>query len=308
MKKWNYMFDVPDEKKIRMIIHTDCKNEADDQFALAHHLMTPKFIVKGIIGAHFNQKPQEYGDGHTASASVAEVEKILRLMDVDEDYHVYKGSEYPLIDEQAPLPSQGSDFIIQEAMSEDRHPLYIACLGSLTDLATAILQQPEICHRMTAIWIGGGAYPEGGFEFNLSQDIAAANILMKSEMPLWQIPINVYKQMAVSLAELQVHVQPCGDIGAYLFRQMAEYNLKCASIPQWPHGEIWGLGDSPTISVLLSETEKTDDYELLPAPYIDYKDMTYHHQQNNRNIRVYRHVDSRLTLNDFYAKLKLNYQ
>lgn len=55
MKKWNYIFDVPDGKKVRMIVDTDCKNEADDQFALAHHLMTPKFIVTGIIGAHFNK-------------------------------------------------------------------------------------------------------------------------------------------------------------------------------------------------------------------------------------------------------------
>ena len=41
-RQWNYDFEVPEQKKIRMIVHTDCKNEADDQFALAHHLMTPK--------------------------------------------------------------------------------------------------------------------------------------------------------------------------------------------------------------------------------------------------------------------------
>lgn len=46
MKKWNYKFNVPDKKKVRMIVHTDCKNEADDQFALAHHLMTPNLSLK----------------------------------------------------------------------------------------------------------------------------------------------------------------------------------------------------------------------------------------------------------------------
>ena len=40
MKKMNYTFSVPDNKRVRMIVSTDCKNEADDQFALAHHLMT----------------------------------------------------------------------------------------------------------------------------------------------------------------------------------------------------------------------------------------------------------------------------
>ena len=33
---WKYAYQVPENKKIRVIVHTDCKNEADDQFALAH--------------------------------------------------------------------------------------------------------------------------------------------------------------------------------------------------------------------------------------------------------------------------------
>ena len=45
---WKYAYQVSENKKIRVIVHTDCKNEADDQFALAHHLMTPKFDVRGI--------------------------------------------------------------------------------------------------------------------------------------------------------------------------------------------------------------------------------------------------------------------
>ena len=41
----NYAFHVPDQKKLRYIVHTDCKNEADDQFTLAHILMTDKLDV-----------------------------------------------------------------------------------------------------------------------------------------------------------------------------------------------------------------------------------------------------------------------
>ena len=32
----HYHFIVPEQKRIRVIVHTDCKNEADDQYALAH--------------------------------------------------------------------------------------------------------------------------------------------------------------------------------------------------------------------------------------------------------------------------------
>lgn len=307
MKKWNYRFDVPEQKKVRMIVHTDCKNEADDQFALAHHLMTQKFIIKGIIGAHFDINPKEYGHGHSAEASMSEIHKVLSLMDLEGICPVEKGSEYPLIDEKMPRPSAGVDLIIKEAMLDDPHPLFIACQGSLTDLATAILLKPEICNRMTAIWIGGGSYPDGGFEFNCLQDIHAANVVMQSSISLWQIPINVYKQMAVSLSELQLNVAPCGKIGNYLFTQMVEFNDKCADIPKWPHGEIWGLGDSPTIGVLLEETEKDDIYDIREAPVINSQDMTYSFTGNNRKIRVYKSVNARLTLGDFFAKLKINY-
>lgn len=289
-----------------MLVYTDCKNEADDQFALAHHLMTPKFMVKGIIAGHFNSNPQDWGRGHTAQASLDEVHKVLGLMGLEGEYPVAKGAEYPLEDENTPNPSKGAELIVEEAMKAEESPLYIACQGSITDLASAILLEPKICGRMTAIWIGGGAYPDGGWEFNLAQDIAAANVVMQSAMPLWQIPVNVYKQMAVSLAELQLHVRPYGKIGAYLFDQMAAYNMKCAKMSNWPHGEIWTLGDSPTVGVLLEEAERTDCYAVVPAPSIDHEGK-YRYEAEYRKIRVYRQVDVRLILGDFFAKLALRY-
>ena len=36
--------------------------------------------------------------------------------------------------------------------------------------------------------------------------------------------------------------------------------------------------------------------------------MTYIHGQDNREIRVYRSLDVRLTLEDFFAKLALNFK
>lgn len=302
-----YRFQVVESKRKRVILDTDAKNEADDQFAVVHHLMTPKFLVKGILGGHFDANPQKYGKGNTAKASTEEIHKLLRLMDLEGAYPVYTGAGQALPDENTPIPSPAADFIIQEAMAEDDAPLYIAMQGCLTDLASAILIKPEICERMTAIWIGGGIYPEGGFEFNLMNDIAAANVVFKSAMPVWQAPMNVYKQMGVSLAELQVNVYPRGRIGRYLFEQMVEFNMACAKASHWPHGEIWGLGDSPTIGVLLAESEKTDMYDMVPAPEFEYGTMKYIHTGRNREIRVYKDGNARLTLSDFYAKLLINF-
>lgn len=305
---FQYHFQVPEQKKIRMIVHTDCKNEADDQYAVAHHLMTPKFTVTGLIAGHFDKANQgRYPDGGTAKASYDEIIKVLDLMHVKDEYPVFMGSARPLADESTPNVCPGAQFIVDEAMKDDPRPLFIAMQGAITDLASAILMEPKICERITAIWIGGGVYPEGGFEFNLMQDINAANVVMKSEMPLWQVPMNVYKQMSVSLAELERKVRPYGKIGNYLFTQMAELNTLLAEIPHWPHGEIWGLGDQGTIAVLMEESEKTDGFEMIPAPCIDTDTMKYIHGQGNREIRVYHKLNDRLTLEDFFCKLQLNF-
>ena len=78
-------------------------------------------------------------------------------------------------------------------------------------MASALLIAPEIADKnMTVIWIGGRDYPSGGWEYNLKNDIAAANVVFKSKVNLWQVPRNVYRMMPVSLAELINRVYPCG--------------------------------------------------------------------------------------------------
>lgn len=303
---WNYEYTVPENKKVRVIVHTDCKNEADDQYAVAHHLMTPRFDVKGLVAGHFWKNPQQYGELGTAKASYDEIIKVMDLMGVKNQYPVKLGAPRELEDEKTPIDSEGARFIIEEAMKDDKRPLYIACQGAVTDVASALLMKPEIADRMTVIWIGGGDYPKGGFEFNLMMDIHAANVIFSSKVPVWQIPMSLYKVMAVSLAELQLKVRPCGEIGKYLFEQMVDFNHVAAKYDMaWPHGEIWGLGDQGTIAVLMEELKKVS-YDLVPAPRIA-EDMTYIHGQNNREIRVYNYLDARLTLEDFFAKLQLNF-
>ncbi len=303
----NYKFQVPDSKKVRYIIHTDAKNEADDQFTIAHALMTDKFDVKGIVACHFDKRQNSPYEGKSAQASYDEIVKVLDLMHLTGQYPIYMGANTGLTDANTPIVTEGAKFIVEEAMKDDPRPLYIGMQGAITDLACAILMEPRICERMTCIWIGGGAYPEGGQEFNLMQDVIAANVVFGSSMPVWQVTKTGYKQFTVTLAELQDRVEPYGKIGKYLFDQMVELNNMLADNLRWPHGESWSLGDEGTVAALLEETEQTDIYTEIPAPEIDLETMKYNLNTNNRKIRVYHRLNARLDLEDLYAKLKINF-
>ncbi|MGG1514180.1 nucleoside hydrolase [Paenibacillus oryzisoli] len=293
----NWPYSVPEEKKIRLIVNTDAKNEADDQYAIVHALLTPRFRISGMIAANFGER-----SATSMEDSYEEIGKVLRIMGMESDVQVFKGAPSALLDDKTPIPSAGSELIIREALREDSLPLYVIFLGPLTDLASAYLQEPRIAERLTAVWIGGGTYPEGGEEFNLGNDIAAANVVLRSPIPLWQVPKNVYSMVRVSLAELAVRVRPYGEIGKYLFDQLAEFNMAWGSKPRWPKGEMWSLGDSPAVSLLLDD--HMFEYDFLEAPLIG-PDQRYVPQPGARKIRVYRYVDSRFTLEDLYAKLQL---
>jgi len=300
-----YKFEVPKEKQVRVIIDTDAKNEADDQFAIVHALLTPKFNIKGIIASHFGTRRTT----RSMEESYEECVKLLDLMELTGKVDVLKGAKEAIISETEYEYSEGAKRIVEEALSDDPSKLFVVFLGPLTNLACAYLHNPEIAGKLTAIWIGGGPYPEGGGEFNLSNDIKAANIIMKSDIELWQVPSNVYSRMITSFAELQERVYPYGKVGRYLFEQMVEFNMELTKATaglniDWPKGESWSLGDSPVVGLMLDPHDYA--WTMREAPVID-EDMKYHFDGNGRHIRVYNDMDSRFILEDMFAKLKINY-
>ncbi|MGO4497301.1 hypothetical protein AB4114_15555 [Paenibacillus sp. 2RAB27] len=82
-------YEVPESKKIRVIINTDAKNEVDDQFAIVHALLTPRFLIKGIIAAHFGTERIQA----SMEESYEECEKILSFLNMSEDITLYRGAQ-----------------------------------------------------------------------------------------------------------------------------------------------------------------------------------------------------------------------
>lgn len=284
---------LPIEKRARLILNTDAKNEADDQYTIVHALLTPTFDFHGIIPAHFGsiKSKTSLRDSHD------EVMKILDLMNLKDSVRVEPGAEGSMPDEKTPMASAGARLIIEEGMKDDPRPLYVAFLGPLTDMAAALLMEPRLNERnICVVWIGGGQWPVGGREYNLSNDIHAANVVMKSKVQLWQIPMSVYRMMAVSYAELMERVYDRGAIGKYLVEQLIDWNLRMHAGPI----EHRSLGDTPALSVILNPNGGISEW--LPAPEFNSL-MNYVHTGANRPIKVYHSIDVRYILEDFYAKL-----
>ena len=178
------LYEVPDNKKIRVIVDTDAACEADDGFAIAHALMSKKFEVKAILA-------EQFGGPETTRLSFEEIRRILDAMDLD--VPVLMGEEGKLSELRENAISPAAQYLITEALREDVKPLYVLGLGAITNIAVAIQRCPEIINHMTVIWIGGQSLDHfvlGHREFNSGNDIDAINLVISSGCigtKLWSI-------------------------------------------------------------------------------------------------------------------------
>ena len=284
-------FDVTETKKIRVIIDSDTACEADDPFAIAYALMSPKLLVKAIVAEHFARPG-------SMESSLEAALRVTRAM--GSGVPVLRGEEGPGNSGEV---SEGVREIIREARREDPHPLYLLCMGALTNIARAFAEAPDITERVTVVTIGGHPYDMEEIpwkEFNFGNDPEAANRVLQSPAEIWQIPSDVYGSIRVGLAELQEQVMPFGKIGRYLFEQMISYNATPEAA--WTAGESWSLGDSPSVAAVLHPAcgrTKMQEVRQVNA------DTSYTSISCGKKIRVYQSMDSRYLLGDFYAKLHL---
>ena len=86
------VFDVPfpPAAKQRVIVNTDAKNEADDQYAIVHAILTPSFDLHGIIPAHFGTAKSTT----SMQDSYDETMLLLRLMGIEDQVRVEAGATH----------------------------------------------------------------------------------------------------------------------------------------------------------------------------------------------------------------------
>jgi purine nucleosidase len=289
---------MPPLHRRRVIIDTDAKNEADDQFAIVQALLSPSLEVRGLIAAHFGASRSD----RSMEDSRDEIDLLLRLMDLDGQIAVADGARTQIPDASSALDSAGARLIIDESkLASVADPLYVAFLGPLTDMASAILLDPDIIHRdIVVIWIGGVGY-DGvetypGIEFNLRNDITAANVVYDSGITIWQVPSNVYSQVSVSYTELEERIGGTSKLADYLIDQLVEWNATHHPGPI----ESRSLGDSPAVSLLLYPSGATT--RVRPAPRFGAEG--HYLPGSGHPVRVVEEVDVRFLLEDMFAKIR----
>jgi hypothetical protein len=284
---------IPQRPSARVIVDNDFGGDPDGLAALAHQLLSPKTRVPLITVSALDPKfPSDAGKGQSVRAGCELARELVRRIVPDGPPLIAAGAE-----DFSLAPSDAARAIVAEALRDDPLPLIVTCGGPLTNIAAALRLEPAIAKRMTLIWIGGGAWPGGGWEYNLMTHIEAARLVIeRSRVPLWMVPQPAYRQMQYSVAEMDSDLRPISPLTEWLY--------DCFTTPpDWIDiGGAWPLGDSPLV-LLSAISAESSRYQELPARRI-LRDGRYGAALPGRPIRVYEQLDARLVFGDFLALLK----
>ncbi|SOE21145.1 Inosine-uridine preferring nucleoside hydrolase [Spirosomataceae bacterium TFI 002] len=191
---------------------------------------------------------------------------ILKMIDIYEKDFSLLGQNYPTPAYLRSITAQGAteaqlevipssesnegvQLIIKEALKENERPLYVLVWGSITDLALALHQAPEIKRNMRVYSIGS---------WNTFQDSLARNYIYDNHPDLWWVENNTtFRGMYMggykdgnygNESFVEANVKPYGAMGEFFFAQKADIKMgDTPSVlyllngdPANPESESWG--------------------------------------------------------------------
>jgi inosine-uridine nucleoside N-ribohydrolase len=280
----------PKDKRLRVIIDSDARNEIDDIWALALAILSPeRFQIEGFVAANYDNN-QPGGGPDSIEASRREIEVILDKAGMAGRYPVLRGSP-PMRYQYEPSESEGVDFIIEKAMaSTPEDPLWVIGLGAATNIASAYLKEPRIAERTIVFWHFRTRWPQQCWNFNVIGDVRAARLVFHSDLAF--VLFDTGTHLYCPMSESQQYTS-CGELGKYLH----QFRYESA----WYQKADKGFFDLGDIAALVDPSLAS--WEVTPCPEVDW-DLSYKFRGTKGSILRCYDIDRDRTFELFGRKLR----
>ncbi len=272
------------DKAIDIILDTDTYNEIDDQYALAYAMLSKKKINLLSVNAAPFKNSRAATPEIGMEMSYNEIFKIMELTDAEmaKNIPVYRGSTRFMTSKTDIVESEAVENIINTVMSREE-PTVIVAIGAITNVASAIAKEPQIVKKSAVIWLGGHALERPDTkEFNLKQDIPAAQVVFDSKIPFLQIPCDgVCSQFVTTPPELDYYLKGKNELCNYLCSITGDYI-------SWGYGRSKVVWDVTAIGCMTLPSSM--EIVEIPAPFVTSDcryafDSARHHYLYVRKIR-----------------------
>lgn len=331
---------APPKGMVHVVIDSDTYNEVDDQFAISYALLSQeKMEVEAVYAAPFSSDffarlmktdsvaiPMTGNLPEGQELSYQEIIKLMGLLEMDAEGKVFRGSSQYMTEKDKPVDSDAARDLVKR-VHECEDVLYVIAIGEITNVASAILMDPDIIKKMVIVWLAGQPlYWPHTVEFNIGQDILASQTIFDSGVPLVIVPcMSVASYLAVTGPELEYHIKGKSKVGTYLCEtvtsQMSQEMAKnwldlfhktyCAGL------DDYGDEGQPTTDSMLSPSRIIWDISavaymvnptwcpsyLVPTPHLT-EDIKWVEDPTRHPMRVVRFIYRDAVLGDMFSKLQ----
>jgi inosine-uridine nucleoside N-ribohydrolase len=275
-----------------VVLSTDVGNEIDDQWAITYLLLQPRFEVLGIMSA---QAPTIAAPaGYTSYRILVDV--VENRLGMRTHPPLIAGGSLPLENPATPQSSPAVDFLIETSrrFSKDNR-LTVLMIGAGTDVASAILTDPGIVERARIIQMGF-TDEQNGNEFNIANDVHAAQAILDSKVPLVVGPGKVCRaSLSLTFDQAREMLANRGAIGAWLWEEYQAWyfrNVKPLRVNDF--SKPWVIWDDITLAYVLGMTTQ----HTLPRARLR-DDMTFERVKTDQTITWITDVDEQRMWADF---------
>jgi len=243
---------TPSSSGLPLIIDADTANEVDDLYAIVRAIQAPELDLLGITSAQFHISP--LATDSTVYESQAINEKITRLMNRPE-LPLPLGANGPIESIDRPSSSEAADFIIEQARKySEETPLDIAILGPCTNVATAIIQAPDIIPLIHVHYIGFWHDTTTNVydlkEFNSGNDTLAVQLLLDTEgLDMDIMTATTCQHLVFEKEEVDHYLKGKGGIADYLVDRWEGYTRWWTK--EDPEKKKWIMWDLAIIEALI---------------------------------------------------------
>lgn len=194
------------QEKKQVIIDADTGNEVDDLYAVVRGLIVPDWEVLGLNATQW--QVSHWTVDNTMENSYRLNQVLLSYLKLNGQVKSNRGATARLFDwGNKSQTSAASEFIADQAMQIEDEKLIVIALGALTNVASAILDHPEITDKIKLYWLGTSYnFNEGimkNTDFNNIMDVQAVDVILNSDVELHIIPSNVAAAMTFDYQETE---------------------------------------------------------------------------------------------------------
>ena len=271
------------QEKKPVIIDADTGNEVDDLYAVVRGVIEPSWNVVGLNATQW--QASHWAVDHTMEESYRLNDILLSYLKLSDEIVSNRGANDRLFDwGNKSQTSTASAFIVKEAMKPRDEKLNVIALGALTNVASAILDDPSITEKIRLYWLGTTYNFDNGVmkntDFNSVMDIQAVDVILNSDVELHIIPGNVSGKMKFYWDETTEKFKD-------------KYALTDYLVDRWYNHMDAGLRSRTIWDLALIQAVIFPDW----AEEVKIKTSK---ERGNREIWMYKNIDAKKMRNEFF--------